>query len=305
LSTLKKWLKRFDEGGEEALREQQLGRPVGSGTKLSKRQFNSLQNLVETKTPEQCGLLYFLWSREAVQSLIWKKFKIKISIRHISEIMKKLGFTPQKPKLEYLERQEDKVKKWIQEEYPKIVKEAKAQGAEIHWSDETGIQNIANDQKSYAPKGQTPVFKKTGRRLKSSIISSVTNKGKIRFMIYAGGLTADKFIEFLRRLIKSAERKIFVIVDNLPTHKTQKVTDWVNTHSEQIRLIYLPAYSPDLNPTELVNGMLKKTVFKERRPKTQKDLDCQARRAMKKMQNQKEKVVALFEHPSVRYARAA
>ena len=122
-------------------------------------------------------------------------------------------------------------------------------------------------------------------------------------MGYQGGLTADIMIEFAKRLIKSSKRKIFLIVDNLPVHKSQKVKEWEESNKEKIELIYLPAYSPELNPTELVNSYLKKIVFKEKYPENQNELEKQAHRAMRKIQNEEDKVKSLFEHPSVRYAK--
>lgn len=305
LASLKSWLSKYDSGGIEALKEQKTGRPIGSGAKLSTKQFDKLKQIIETETPEKYKLPFCLWSREAIQQLIKKIFKTDYSVSHISDIMKQLGFTIQKPRLKYAQQNDLLVNKWIEKEYPALVKRAKKESAEIHWSDETGVQNKANSERSYGIKGKTPVFVKSGKRLKCSIISSVTNQGKIRFMSYQKGLTSNKMINFMKRLIKSTNRKIFLIIDNLPVHKSKEVKDWEERNKEKIELIYLPAYSPELNPTELVNSYLKKIVFKEKHPKDQEELEKQAYRAMRKIQNEEEKVKSLFKHPSVRYARAA
>ena len=305
LGALKAWLSKYDTNGIEALKEQKTGRPPGSGAKLSPKQFEKLKNIIELKTPEQYKLSFCLWSREAIQQLIKKLFEIDYSVSHISDIMRQLGFTIQKPRLKYAQQNDVLVQKWLKEEYPEIEKRAKKESAEIHWSDETAVQNKPNCQRSYGVKGKTPVVVKSGKRMKCSLISSVTNQGKIRFMGYQGGLTADTMIEFVKRLIKSSERKIFLIVDNLPVHKSKKVKDWEEANKEKIELIYLPAYSPELNPTELVNSYLKKTVFKEKYPEHQRELEKQTHRAMRKIQNEEEKVKLLFNHPSVRYAKAS
>lgn len=305
LASLKSWLSKYDTGGIEALKDRKAGRPSGSGAKLSPKQFEKLKNIIESKTPEQYKLSFCLWSREAVQELIKKLFKTDYSVSHISDIMRQLGFTIQKPRLKYAQQNDVLVQKWLKEEYPEIEKRAKKESAEIHWSDETAVQNKANCQRSYGVKGKTPVVVKSGKRIKCSLISSVTNQGKIRFMSYQGGLTANTMIEFAKRLIKSSERKIFLIVDNLPVHKSQKVKNWEEANKEDIEIIYLPAYSPELNPTELVNSYLKKIVFKEKYPKDQEELEKQAHKAMRKIQNKQEKVKSLFQHPSVSYAKAS
>ena len=177
--------------------------------------------------------------------------------------IKQWGFTPQKPVRRAYERNEKKVKEWMTETYPAIAKKAKAEGAEIHWGDETGVK--AEDQvgRGFAPKGNTPVRKHSGKKdQKINMISSITNQGKVRFMFYEGSMNAQMLIKFLKRLIKDSKCKIHLILDNLPSHHSHVVRDWVKERNDKIELHYLPSYSPDLNPDEYLNCDLKAELAK-------------------------------------------
>ena len=92
------------------------------------------------------------------------------------------------------------------------------------------------------------------------MISAVSNRGLMRFMLYEGALNADRFIAFLRRLIKDAGQKVVLIVDNLKVHRAGKVTAWVKSHAHEIELCYLPSYAPDHNPSEYLNNDLKQQL---------------------------------------------
>src|SRR3954452_9021485 len=138
------------------------------------------------------------------------------------------------------EQRDEAVRAWLESTYPAIARKAKAQGCDIQWTDETGLSSRANYGRSFAPRGQTPVIRRPGRRFSQSMISSLTNRGKLRFMIYEGALNTTIFLNFLQRLIREATRKLFVIVDNLPVHRAHRITAWVRDHADRIELFYLP-----------------------------------------------------------------
>ena len=174
--------------------------------------------------------------------------------------LRRWGFTPQKPIRRAYEQRPEAVKKWLDEEYPAIAKRAKSEGGEIHWGDETALVNTDVRGRGYAPKGQTPVAYAPGSRQKLSMISTVTNQGKARWMIIDDVFNADRLIEFLEALIKDAVNKIFLILDNLRIHHSKPVKAWLADHGNQIEIFYLPSYSPELNPDERLNADLKHAI---------------------------------------------
>jgi transposase len=205
----------------------------------------------------------------------------------LSTLLNDWGFSPQKPAKKAMEQNPTMVQKWLEEEYPEIETRAKKEKAEINWLDESGIQSTDNRRRSYAKKGKTPSVKISARRHRANFISTVNRLGTMRFMTYLGKMDSSKLIEFLRRLIRSSKKKIFVIVDNYSVHKSGKVRDWLEAHSERIEIFYLPTYSPELNPDEYLNRHLKSVIFKSERSDSRTSLRRQTEREFRKIQADK------------------
>jgi hypothetical protein len=177
-----------------------------------------------------------LWNRKAIKELVKKKTKKTMVLETVSKYAKRWRFTPQRPAKYAIEQDAEAVRKWLGEDYPKIAKKARKEGAEIHWEDEAGVSLGTFYVRSYAPQGKTPALRLPVRHASLSMISSIANRGDLRFMIYRGALNADRFIIFLKRLIKDSDKKIFLIADNLRVHKAKKVTAWVKAHEDKIEL---------------------------------------------------------------------
>ena len=223
-------------------------------------------------------------------------------IRTVGEYLKRWGFTPQKPAKWAKEQSTPAVANWLLKEYPAIEKRAKQEKAEIYWGDETGIQTGANVEKGYSPKGKTPVLRQTSRKDRINMISAITNQGKVRFMFYKETMNSKRLITFMKRLVKDAGRKVYLILDNLKVHHSGLVTDWLEKHKDKIEVFYLPSYSPELNPDEYLNNSLKGRVHSGARAQNAKQLESKARKHMRHLQNNRSKVKNFFEHPCAAYA---
>ena len=256
-NTVSDWVKLYKQFGNKGLKEVKRGRKKGYGKLLSSTQELEVQKMIIDKMPDQLKLPYALWTRKAIRDLIKRTYNINIAIRTMGDYLKSWGFTPQKPKKKAYEQNSKSVNKWLEEEYPKIKRQAQKENAEIHWTDETGIKNTSQYGRSYAPKGKTPVKETLAKRLSLNMISTVTNQGKVRFMTYKGTMNAQRFIIFLKRLIKGANKKLFIILDNLEVHHSKIVKKWEEENKNKIALFYLPSYSPELNPDEYLNNDLK------------------------------------------------
>ena len=151
---------------------------------------------------------FFLWSRAAVMQLIEQECGFEIGCAHRGQIPGTLGFHPTKPIKKAYEQRPEAVKAWLDEHYLAIEAKAKAEGGEIHWGDETALVNTDVRGRSYAPAGETPVaFTVGSTRQKLSMIATVTNRGKTRWMIIDEAFNSDKLIEFLEALIKDAGKR--------------------------------------------------------------------------------------------------
>jgi len=203
--------------------------------------------------PEQLSLPFALWTRRAIQALVEQQFGLQLSDRLVGKYLKRWGYTAQRPVKKAMEQRNDLVQAWLRERYPAIAARAKAEGAVIYWADETAVKEDTNWIRGFAPAGRTPVLEASARWAKLSMISAITNRGEIAFQIVEGTINAERFIEFLERLITSAASKVFLIVDNLRVHHAKLVRAWVEPRAAQIELFYLPPYAPESNPDEYLN----------------------------------------------------
>lgn len=294
--------KRYAQSGAKALKDAPKGRRPGEGRRLSAQQEAEIQKLIADKMPDQLKMPYALWSRPAVVALIAERYGIVLPVRTMGHYLKRWGFTPQKPIRRAYEQSPKAVQEWLEVTYPRIAQEAKAAGAEILWGDETGLRSDDVRGRSFAPKGKTPVVRVNSRREGLSIISAVSNKGQMRWKIFEGALNADILIDFLRRLIKGASRKIFLILDNLRVHHARPVKAWLSEHADAIKVFYLPSYSPELNPDEMANADIKQAVTKRAPARTKAQLVKAAVSHLRSVQKQPARVQSYFQHDPVKYA---
>jgi transposase len=294
--------RRHAEGGSAALVDAPCGRTVGERRLLSAKQELEIQRLIADKLPDQLKMPFALWTRAAVKQLIEQRFGVRLSVRTMGKYLKRWGFTPQQPLKKAYEQSPSAVKRWHEQQYPEIAARARAEGAQIHWGDETGLRSDDVRGRSYAPKAQTPVVRVNSKRHGLSVISTVTNKGQMRWRIFDGALNADLLIDFLRRLVKGADKKVFLILDNLRVHHSAPVKAWLAQHAEQIEVFYLPSYSPELNPNEMANADLKQAVTRLAPARTKLQLLKAASKHLKSVQKQPDRIKSYFQHKPVRYA---
>jgi transposase len=215
--------KKYERGGLDANKPGLRGRRHGAKRELTPEQEVGIQKLLVDKTPDQLKLSFALWTRDAVRLAIKQIYGRDLPLRTISDYLKRWGFTPQKPTKRAYEQNPKLVEQWHNTVYPEILARAKKEKAEIHWGDETGIQNNAYNAKGFAPKGKTPVVRINATKSRVNMISSITNRGKVRFMLYKENMTSQVLIRFMSRLIKGSDRKVFLILDNLRVHHSKIV----------------------------------------------------------------------------------
>ena len=271
-STISGWWQSYQKQGVAGIEIKKRGRRLGQGRRLDAKQEDQLRRLLIDKTPDQLKLPFALWTRRAVQDLVCRRWSIKLPIRTVGDYLKRFGFTPQKPLKRAYEQNPKAVQRWLDEEYPAIAKRAKEEGVEIHWGDETGLRNDSQHGRSYAPRGKTPAIRLSAKRQRVNLISSITNQGKVRFMTYQEKMHAEILIRFMTRLIKDADQKVFLVLDNLRVHHSKKVKAWLADHQDRIEVFYLPSYSPEINPDEYLNCDLKAGVHSKPPARAKGDL---------------------------------
>jgi len=246
--TISVWVKKHKNEGVSGLKANKRGLKSEDCKLLKADQEKAIQKMIIDKMPEQLKLSFALWTRKAVKELVEREFGVVLAINTMGDYLRKWGFTPQKPKKRAYEQNPKAVTKWLEEEYPSIQKQASNENAEIHWGDETGVKNSCNHGRSYSPKGKTPVKLSMSKRFSINMISTVTNTGKVQFMVYSDTMNSDKLIEFLQQLTKGSTKKIYLILDNLKVHHSKPVKEWLAENENKIKVFFLPSYSPERNP---------------------------------------------------------
>jgi len=298
-----KWIVAYRKAGISALKARKRG-PKSAASKLKGWQAATVCNIIRDRHPEQAKLPFALWTSNAVKMLIHRKFGIKVSARSVRRYLRAWGFTPQKPKRVAYERNPVAVKRWLEEEYPSIRNRAKREGALIYWGDEMGMRSDHQAGRSYSPRGKTPVRPGTGQRFSCNMISALTNRGHLAFMIFKTKFTANVFIQFMRRLMKESKRKVFLIVDGHPVHRSAKAAHWLKKNMHRIEIFRLPAYSPDLNPDECLNQDVKTNAIGRKSPRTRLQMIQTVRNYLRRRRSDPEIVRRYFREDSVRYAAA-
>ncbi|NPT68986.1 IS630 family transposase [Paraburkholderia sp. RL16-012-BIC-B] len=295
------WMKQAREGGLRALRPGKRGRRPGSGH-LSHPQAVRIRKLIIERMPDQLALPFYLWTRESVAQLIERDYGIKVSKWTAGRYLKAWGMSAQKPVRRAYERNDVAIERWLKEDYPQIAKEAKQENATIYWGDEMGLRSDHVSGTSFALKGETPVIRATGKRFSCNMISAITNRGELNFMVFEGTFRNATFIEFAKRLLKQATRKIYLIVDGHPVHRSVAVKQFVAGNAEWLRLIRLPGYCPELNPDELLNQDVKTNALGKSRPTNKAQMIQNVRRHLHRRQKEPHVIRNLFKEKHVSYA---
>lgn len=299
-----KWMKAHRGAGLRGLKARRRGRPKGSGGRLKPWQAAQIAKVLTDRTPDQLKLPFYLWTRAAVIELTARKFGIWLSLSSVGRYLARWGFTPQKPVRRAFERDPQAIARWLKEEYPAIRSRAKRERAQIYWGDEMGLRSDHSAGTSYSRRGHTPVIPGTGQRFRCNLISAITNRGQLNFMVFKERFDTPVFLRFARRLLKQAPGKVFLIVDGHPVHRAKEVARWVQARAERIALFFLPGYAPELNPDELLNQDVKTNAVGKRRPHDRPELMHNVRGHLHRRQRQPHVVRRFFEHEHVRYAAA-
>jgi len=294
------WLERVEAGDLRSLKSRKRGRPARP--RLLPYQIGATVRMISSGCPDQLRLPFAFWTREAVQELLKRRFEVDVSVWTVGRYLRAWGFTPQEPLRRAYERDEAAVRRWLEREYPAIRARAKRLGAEIHWGDEMGMRSDHQAGRSFSRRAETPVTPGTGRRFGCNMISTVTNRGVLAFMVFTGRFTAAVLLRFLRRLLRHRPTTVFLIVDEHPVHKSNAVRGWLKRHRDRVRLYFLPPYSPELNPDELLNQDVKTNAVGRRSSGTQQELMADVRGYLRSTQRQPDIVKSSFREEHVAYA---
>ncbi len=293
------WLAMYRAGGWDGLDARKRG---GRPRKLNGRIIRWVYQVVVGKDPRQYKFPFALWTRNAIATLIYQRYDIRLSANSVGRLLAQLGITPQKPLWRAYQQDPERVRHWVEGEYPAIAKEAKRVGAAIWFADESGLRSDYHAGTTWGPKGKTPVVRSTGARHRLNMLSVVNRRGRMRFMIEKGGVNGEVMCRFLDRLMVGSSKPVFLIWDGHPTHKSTEVADKIRSYKGRLRVYLLPGYSPELNPGEGVWREVKAHRLGRAGVFSFADMKSKALGALRHLAHRPDKIRSFFRKPSTRYA---
>ena len=293
------WLARYRDGGWGNLNAKKRG---GRRSKLDAKAMKWIYATVTMKNPLQMKFTFALWTAKMIGQAIFERFHIRLSKASVCRLLGQLGLSPQRPVWRAYQQQPEAVRRWLDEEYPRIKGLARQMNAVIFFGDEAGVRSDHHAGTTWAMKGKTPVVSSTGKRFGLNIMSAVSAQGEFRFMTIRGRIGAPQFIEFIKRLLYGISRMVFLIVDNYPAHKTRSVKQYVETVKDRFRLFYLPPYSPELNPDERVWNDLKNNAIGQKCLTSREELHGMVISRLRSIQKSPDRIRSYFNNETTRYA---
>jgi transposase len=292
------WLALYRVGGWNALEARKRG---GRAAKLDGRALKWIYDTVTMKDPRQLKFPFALWTCAMIAALIERRFGVKLSRWSVMRLLTQLGLSAQRPMWRAYQQDPAAVERWLKQEYPKIRRLAKRENAEIYFGDEAGVRSDFHAGTTWGVRGRTPVVSTTGARFGMNLFSAVSPRGHLRFSVIQGRVGAREVIQFLRRLLHGQKRPVFLILDGHPAHKAKRVSRFVQALDGRLRLFFLPAYSPERNPDELVWNDLKNHVGRSGVDSPEK-MKTTVRSRLRHLAKSPHKVRGFFHTPYTEYA---
>jgi transposase len=299
--TVCRWVSTYRREGDAGLAARKA---PGPRPKLSKRQQDRLRRIIIEKDPRQLQFPYALWTLPIVAELITRLFGIVLHETTVSRMLRRMGLTPQRPTRRAFQRDEEQCRRWAQEEFPAIVRQMKRRQSTLLFGDETGVHEDGPVDRTWAIRGRRPVVRVTGQRRRVNVISAISPRGRLWFRCFKGNLNAQRFIAFLKDLLRDVRGSIELVLDRHPAHVAAATRRFIEEHRSRLRVYFLPGYAPDMNPDEHVWGHLKAMFRKE--PITAGEiLDDAVEESMDQIRSNRALVRRFFDHPEVAYVRNA
>ena len=299
--TVCRWVRTYRRKGDAGLAARKA---PGPQPKLSKQQRSRLRRIIVEKDPRQLQFPYALWTLPIVAELVTRLFGVVLHETTVARMLRRMGLTPQRPTRRAFQRNEDECERWAQEDFPAIVRQMKRRQSTLLFGDETGVHEDGPVDRTWGQRGQRPVVRVTGQRQRVNVISAISPRGRLWFRCFKGNLNAQRFIAFLKALLRDIRGSIDLVLDRHPAHVAAATRRFIEEHRSRLRVHFLPGYAPEMNPDEHVWGHLK-AMFRKRPIVAGEVLDQAVEDSMEQIRSNRALVQRFFDHPEVSYVKSA
>jgi transposase len=243
------WLAAFLLEGVAGLRVQwQGGRPK----KLTPTQQRRLAAIVKAG-PEAAGFPTGCWHALLIQQVIWREFHVTYHVQYVAALLRNLGFSFQKAR--FVSDHLDAVARatWLAYTWPAWRAQAEAAGGLLLFGDEASFAQWGSLGYTWAPVGQQPVVKTTGRRKAYKVFGLIEFfSGRLFYRGIDGRCNGASYIAFLTWVLEQTTAPLFLVQDGAPYHRAAPVKAFFAQHADRLHVTQLPSYSPDYNPIEFL-----------------------------------------------------
>ena len=245
--TIYNWLTAFLDQSWDSLKYRFApGRPP----RLTKTQKQELCTWVK-EGPEAYGFASGCWTTVMIQELIWKKFGVLYNRFYVSELLHNLGLSYQKAHFVSDHLDEEARQRWMKEEWPKILSQAKQLGAPVFFGDEASFALWGSLSYTWAPVGEQPQVKTTGLRKGYKVFGCIEFfSGRLIYQGLEERFNSDSYQVFLVYLLSQFTGPIILIQDGARYHTSKATRQFMKERQDQLIVYQLPSYSPDYNPIE-------------------------------------------------------
>lgn len=288
--TVHRWVARYHTQGEKGLK-----RRLGSGRPRKLEEFDECElREIVLQPASDFGYETDLWTVARLHQVIRQDYGVRVSRDTVWRRLREAGLTYQKPEREYYEIDEHARRKWLRSEVPKIRRTVEKYRAILYFQDESNVSLTAFLGKTWAPRGQTPKAKVTGKRSGVAAMSAVSRRGHLLFRLHEKRIASAEVIDFLDQMLEHHKRRhLVVVMDQAPPHVSKKTRSHIDRR-RRLHVFYLPKYSPDWNPDEKVWNHLKHQELKSHQARTKDELKSLTHRKLRHMSQDPELVRGLF-----------
>jgi transposase len=286
-----RWLRAWLVEGPDGLRVRWRG---GRPTKLTATQRQQLADIV-TAGPEAAGFATGCWHALLIQQVIEREFGVHYNVHYLAHLLQTLGFSFQKARFVADHLDEVRRATWLAYTWPAWRAQAEAARGLLLFGDEASFAQWGSLGYTWAPLGQQPVVKTTGRRRAYKVFGLIEFfSGRLFYQGIDGKLNAQSYLAFLTRVLAQTTEPLFLVQDGAPYHRAAAVKRFCEQHHTRLHVTHLPSYSPDYNPIEFLWRAIKRTATHNRYFPAFDDLITAVENALAALSRQPERITALF-----------
>jgi transposase len=259
--TIYNWLKAFMLEGMDSLTYRWSR---GRQPRLTKTQKKRLTELIKAG-PLEAGYATGCWTSLLIQQLILREFGVLYNRHYVCELLHNLGFSFQKAKFVSDHLDEEARRKWREEIWPEILRLAREKNAMILFEDEVGFAQWGSLGYTWAPVGEQPVVKTTGKRKGYKVFGAIDFfSGRFFYQGFNERFNSERYQDFLRQILNQTVKHLILIQDGAKYHTSKATRAFFEAHTDRLTVFQLPSYSPDHNPIEFLWKKMKQRATHNR-----------------------------------------